>query len=128
MTNLTMQVVAAVVVAYDFSQFGMRIDVGGSSGTLLTAILRANPALRGVLFDLPHVAEEAKQRLAAGLAGRCAIRAGDFFAAVPPGGDAYLLKWIIHDWDDERAVTLLKHYHRVMTVRSKFLVIEAARA
>jgi hypothetical protein len=71
-------------------------------------------------------AEDAKKRLAAaGLAERCAIRAGDFFAAVPASGDAYLLKWIIHDWDDERAVTLLKNCHRAMAARGKLLVIEA---
>ncbi|NOT53608.1 MAG: methyltransferase, partial [Deltaproteobacteria bacterium] len=109
MTDYTMQVAAAIVAAYDFSQFGTLIDVGGGYGTLLTALLQANPALRGVLFDLPHVAEDAKRRIAeAGLAERCAITGGDFFATVPSGGDAYLLKWIIHDWDDERAVTLLK--------------------
>jgi hypothetical protein len=126
MTNYTMQVAPAILAAYDFSQFGMLVDVGGGYGTLLTAILTAHPALRGVLFDLPHVAEDAKKRLAAaGLAERCAITAGDFFAAVPASGDAYLLKWIIHDWDDERAVTLLKNCHQAMAARGKLLVIEA---
>lgn len=121
MRNYTMQVAAGIVAAYDFSQFGTLVDVGGGNGTLLTAVLQAHPTLCGVLFDLPHVAEEAKQRLAE----RCAIRGGDFFAAVPSGGDAYLLKWIIHDWDDERAVTLLKNCHRAMTAHGKLLVIEA---
>jgi O-methyltransferase domain len=126
MTNLTRQVTAAVVAAYDFSHFGTLVDVGGGAGTLLTGILRANPALRGVLFDLPHVAEDAQKRIAAaGLAERCAIQAGDFFPAVPQGGDAYLLRWIIHDWDDERAVTILKQCRRAMTARSKLLVVEA---
>ena len=126
MTNYTMQVAAAIIAAYDFSQFGTLVDVGGGYGTLLTAALQAHPTLRGVLFDLPHVAENAKQRLAAaGLAERCAIMGGDFFAAVPSAGDAYLLKWIIHDWDDERAVTLLKNCHQAMAAHGKLLVIEA---
>jgi hypothetical protein len=126
MTGYTTQVSAAVAAAYGFSQFGTLVDVGGGHGILLTTILQANPALRGVLFDLPHVAEDAKQRLAAaGLAERCTSIGGDFFAAVPQGGDAYLLKWIIHDWDEERAVTLLKNCHRAMAENGKLLLIEA---
>jgi len=126
MTGYTTQVSAAVLAAYDFSQFGTLLDVGGGHGILLTAILKANPALRGVLFDLPHVAEDAQKRMAmAGLAERCAIRAGDFFDAAPSGGDAYLLKWIIHDWDDERAVAILKNCHRAMVENGKLLLIEA---
>jgi len=126
MTGYTTQVAATVAAAYDFSQFGTLVDVGGGHGTLLRAILQANPALQGVLFDLPHVTEDAKKRIAAaGLTERCSIIGGDFFAAVPTGGDAYLLKWIIHDWDEERAVTLLKNCHRAMAARSKLLVIEA---
>ena len=75
---------------------------------------------------MPHVAEDAKKRIAAaGLTERCSIIGGDFFATVPTGGDAYLLKWILHDWDEERAVTLLKNCHRAMAARSKLLVIEA---
>jgi hypothetical protein len=125
-TGYTTQVAATVAAAYDFSQFGTLVDVGGGQGTLLRAILQANPTLHGVLFDLPHVTEDAKKRLAAaGLTERCSIIGGDFFTTVPTGGDAYLLKWIIHDWDEERAVTLLKNCHRAMGVRSKLLVIEA---
>lgn len=126
MTTYTTQVAATVVAAYDFSQFGTLVDVGGGYGTLLTAILQAHPAPRGVLFDLPHVVQAAQQRLAAaGLTERCAIQAGDFFEAVPSGGDAYLVKWIIHDWDDERSIVLLKNCHRAMTRHSKLLVVEA---
>jgi hypothetical protein len=126
MTGYTTRVAATVAAAYDFSQFGTLVDVGGGHGTLLRAILQANPALHGVLFDLPHVAEDAKKRIAAaGLTERCSIIGGDFFATVPTGGDAYLLKWIIHDWDEERAVTLLRNCHQAMAARSKLLVIEA---
>jgi hypothetical protein len=126
MTGYTTQVSTAIVAAYDFSQFGTIVDVGGGHGTLLTAILRANSALRGVLFDLPHVAEGAQKRLAAaGLAERCEVVAGDFFASVSNGGDVYLLKWIIHDWDEERSVAILKNCHRAMAEHSKLLLVEA---
>lgn len=126
MANRTAQATAAVVAAYDFGQFGTLVDVGGGSGLLLTDILLANPTLYGVLFDLPHVTADADQRITgAGLAERCHSVAGDFFQAVPPGGDAYLLKWIIHDWEDERAATILRRCRQAMTPSSKLLVIEA---
>jgi len=77
--------------------------VGGGQGAPLTAILKSNPALRGTLFDRPHVSEGARPLLeAAGLAARCEIAGGDFFDAVPAGRDVYTLKHVIHDWDDER--------------------------
>ena len=126
MADFTTQAAAAVMAAYDFGRFGTVVDVGGGSGALLTRLLAEHPTLRGVLFDVPHVAENAKQHLAAaGLSERCVTQAGDFFQAVPSGGDAYLLKWIIHDWDDERAVAILRQCHRAMTTRAKLLVIEA---
>ncbi len=126
MTGYTAQVSTAVVAAYDFSQFGTIVDVGGGYGTLITAILKANPTMKGVLFDLPHVAEDAKKRIeVAGLTGRCEVVAGDFFASVPSSGDAYLLKWIIHDWDEERAVAILNNCYRAMTENSKLLLVEA---
>jgi precorrin-6B methylase 2 len=126
MTDMTMQVAAAVVAAYDFTPFGTLVDVGGGSGSLLMTILRATPALRGVLFDVPHVVEEARKRItAAGLAERCRGEAGDFFQAVPQGGDAYLLKWIIHDWDDAQSVTILRNCHRAMAKDGRLLLVEA---
>jgi len=126
MTDMTLQVAAAVVAAYDFTQFGTLVDVGGGSGSLLMAILSANPVLRGLLFDVPHVVEEARKRImAAGLAERCRVEAGDFFQAVPPAGDAYLLKWIIHDWDDAQSVTILKNCHRAMAKNGRLLLVEA---
>ena len=126
MTGYTTQVSAAVAAAYDFSQFSTLVDVGGGHGILLTTILQANPALQGLLFDLPHVAEETRQRLtAAGVADRRTSVGGDFFTAALPRGDAYLLKWIIHDWDDERAITLLKNCHRAIPANGKLLLVEA---
>jgi SAM-dependent methyltransferase len=103
----------AIVKHYDFSRFRTVVDVGGGNGTLLAAILRAEPALRGIVFDSPDGVAEAQDTLrAAGVADRCEIRTGDFFAAVPEGGDLYLLKNILHDWDDERAARILANCRR----------------
>jgi orsellinic acid C2-O-methyltransferase len=125
MAEFTAFVATAVTAVYDFSGLGTIIDVGGGNGTLLAGILRATPSLRGVLFDLPHVAERAKKRLEAeGVSDRCAVAAGDFFAEVPPGGDAYVLKHVIHDWDDARALTILRNCRRAMDGRGKLLIVE----
>jgi hypothetical protein len=116
----------AILRGYDFSPFSKIVDVGGGDGSLIAGILKANPATQGVVFDLPHAIMRAQQRLeAAGLMNRCQAVAGDFFESVPAGGDAYVLKWIIHDWDDERAVTILKNCRRAMPQVAKLLLIEA---
>src|SRR5262245_59820586 len=99
MANFTAFVAVAVSAAYDFSWLHMLVDVGGGIGTLLAGILRATPSLRGILFDLTHVAERARARLASdGLADRCSVAGGDFFTDVLPRADAYVLKHVIHDW------------------------------
>jgi hypothetical protein len=106
---------AAILSGYDFSPFHKIVDVGGGDGGLIAGILKTNPTTQGVVFDLPHEIAHAQQRLeGAGLRNRCQAVAGDFFESVPGGGDAYMLKWIIHDWDDERAVTILRNYGRAM--------------
>ena len=114
-----------IVTAYDFSCFATIIDVGGSTGALLASILRAHPAARGILFDLPHVVAGAEHVLAeAGVAERCEIVGGSVFDSVPPGGDAYLLKYIIHDWYDERALVILRRCREAMAPRSVLLLVE----
>jgi len=116
---------SAVVAAYDFTPFGTVVDVGGGYGVLLTAILAAKPALRGILFDLPHAAEGAEQQIhAAGVRGRCEFVPGDFFEQVPAGADAYILKSVIHDWDDARSVAILRNIHRAMAPQGKLLLVE----
>jgi hypothetical protein len=117
---------AAMLDAYDFSSTRVLADVGGGNGSLLTAVLKRYPGLRGILFDLPGVAERARANLAsAGLSGRCEVVGGDFFASVIGGADAYLLRHIIHDWDDERAVRILKNVHRAMGDGGKLLLVES---
>lgn len=116
---------AALVAAYDFSPFGTVIDVGGGRGALIAGILRAYPGVRGVLFDLPHVAEGAEAVFAsAGVEDRASVIPGDFFAGVPTGGDAYILSMILHDWDDERATAILGSCHRAMGGRGTLLLVE----
>ena len=126
MADRSRQEAADVVAAYDFGAFGRLVDVGGGTGVLLGQILAAAPRLRGVLFDRPEVVEQARERLAAaGLAGRCEFVAGDFFASVPPGGDAYLLSRVVHDWDDGAARRILATCHRAMGDASRLLLVEA---
>jgi hypothetical protein len=119
------QTAAAVAAAYDFGGFGTLMDVGGGNGTLLIGILRANPKLRGVVFDQPHVAERARQNVKnEGLADRCEVAGGSFFERVPGGADAYLLKHVIHDWNDEQSKTILGRVREAMPARGKLLVVE----
>jgi SAM-dependent methyltransferase len=125
MTNLTAQVSGAVLAAYDFSDLRKIVDVGCGVGTFTTAILGAHPHLTGTLFDIPPVIEQARQVVgASGLAGRCDFVAGDFFQSVPSGGDAYVLKNIIHDWNDEKAITILRNCRQSMAADGRVLIVE----
>jgi len=126
MTEASRQIIAPVVAAYDFSSFGTVVDVGGGRGALLAAILAANPEVRGVLFDQPDVIAEAGQPLKeAGVGDRCELLAGSFFASVPPGGDAYLLSNIIHDWDDRSSERILTKVREVLPADGRVLLVEA---
>jgi hypothetical protein len=115
----------AVAAAYDFSPFSTIIDIGGGRATLMATILEQNPQTKGVVFDRPEVAEGAKKSLAsAGVSDRCEYIGGDFFVAVPSGGDAYILASVIHDWDDERSLAILKNCRRAMGGAAKLLLVE----
>jgi hypothetical protein len=125
MTSLSSGVVNAVVRSYDFSRIGVLLDVGGGEGALLAAILAANPSLRGILFDQPNVVRSVGALLErAGVADRCEVVGGSFFEAVPTGADAYLLKSVIHGWDDEAAIEILRVCRAAMDDRGKLLVVE----
>jgi len=116
---------AGLAAAYDFAPLGTVVDVGGGQGGLLAAVLRAHPHLRGVLFDQPQVVAGAAPVLrAAGVADRCEVVGGDFFAAVPAGGDAYLLSQILHDWDDARATALLRVLHQAARPGARVVAVE----
>jgi SAM-dependent methyltransferase len=124
MTEWTQQAAPAMVAAYDFSACTRVVDVGGGQGHLLIALLQAYPHLQGVLAELPYVATAAQARLeAAGLARRCEVVAGDFFDAMPGGGDVYILKNVIDSFEDDRTVRLLQNCHRAMAPQGKLLVV-----
>jgi hypothetical protein len=127
MTSFSASIIPAVLKAYDFSGIDVLVDVAGGHGEVLMSILQAHPRMRGVLFDVDHVIRGAVSRIEErGLAGRCEAVAGDFFAAVPGGGDAYLMKHIIHDWDDERAGKILGNIRSALqgTPEGKVLLLE----
>ena len=116
---------AAIVGAYDFSKFRRIVDVGGGHGLLLARILFANPRLCGVLYDLPAVVVDASAVRQEPISQRCEIIGGDFFKGVPAGADAYMLKGIIHDWNDEAALKILKNCRRAIHPDGRLLVVDA---
>jgi hypothetical protein len=126
MSSLTALATVAVVEGYDFSGINTLIDIAGGHGRLLTDIVEANPNIHGVLFDVPHVIEGARENVAKSKAAdRIEFLSGDFFVSVPAGGDAYLMKHIIHDWDDERAVTILQNIRKAMNPKGRVLLVES---
>lgn len=115
----------AIVRAYDFSRFATVVDVGGGRGALLAAILSQHPTQRGILFDQPHVVSAAAPLLTeAGVHSRCEIVGGDMFDTVPAGGDAYVLKAIVHDWDDPQAHAILTNCRAVMDPSATLILME----
>lgn len=115
----------AILNAYDFSDIGTLVDIGGGLGALLAAILNAYPSMRGVLYDQPQVIVDAQSRLAtAGVADRCETVSGNFFESVPMGANAYILKHILHDWDDEDCQRILDNCRRAIVNGGRLLVIE----
>jgi len=124
-SRMTGRIADAVVTAYDFSPFAYVVDVGGGSGVLLAAVLSRNPSCRGVLFDSPKAFDNTQKGLAiARYMDRCELVTGNFFETVPPGGEAYLLQLVLHDWDDERGGLILRNCHRAMPAGSKVLIVE----
>ena len=125
MTAGTRAANAALLERFDFGSFGTLVDVGGGQGALLAAVLGAHPSLRGVLFDLPQVVAGAQPLLAAaGVSDRCRVVAGSFFESVPEGGDAYVLKAIVHDWEDDDATRILESCRRAIRPDGTLLVVE----
>jgi len=126
MTMFSGMVIPAVLEVYDFSGIGTLVDVAGGHGRVLTSILQKYPSMRGVLFDLEHVLVGARPVIESlGLSDRCDTVSGDFFEAVPEGGDAYIMKHIIHDWDDERATTILKNIRAAMNRGGRVILLDS---
>lgn len=129
MSSFSTMATKAVAEAYDFSGINTLIDIAGGHGRLLAGVLEANPSMRGQLFDLPHVIDGAREAIAKTSVGdRVEFAGGDFFASVPSGGDGYIMKHIIHDWDDERALTILRNIKQAMNPGGRVLVVEAVIA
>ena len=125
MVQLTRHIAGAVAVSYDFSAFRTIVDVGGGFGALLPPILKANPELRGIVFDLPRCRDGARALAEkTGVAGRCEFVGGDFFTDSLPTADAYIIKSVIHDWDDERSVAILRTIRAAMGPEARLLVVE----
>jgi hypothetical protein len=125
MTSISRQFIQPVIEVYDFGESGTLADIGGGHGALLAAILERHRGLRGIVFDAPYVAEGAKSLIESrGLAPRCQIIGGDFFKGVPPA-DSYVMKSIIHDWDDAHSITILKNCATAMWGRDgKVILLE----
>jgi hypothetical protein len=115
----------AIIDAYDFSNIARLTDVGGGHGALMAEILGANPAMKGVVAELPAVVQDAREFIRTrGLETRCEVIECDFFKGIPPGSDAYLMSHILHDWNDEVCYTILKNCHKAMKPGSTLLVVE----
>ena len=126
MTAFSAMVIPAVLEAYDFGGIDTLVDVAGGHGQVLTSILQAYPSMKGVLGDLAHVIAGAEPRIRAlGLSGRCRTEVIDFFKAVPRGGDAYIMKHIIHDWDDEKSITILKNIQQAMNPGGRVILLDS---
>ncbi len=125
MTGLSAGAAKAIAHGYDFSGIGVLADVGGGQGELLAAVLAANPDLRGILFDQPHVVASAEALLKqSGVNDRCEVVGGSFFEAVPEGADAYLLKSVVHDWDDAAATEILRKCRKAAKNSGRLLLVE----
>lgn len=122
--SFTRHEAAALAAAFDFGAVRMVVDVGGGRGTLLAAVLDAHAHLRGVLFDLPHVAERARPALVERFGERVDAIGGDFFAEVTGGADAYLVKHVLHNWNDARAIAILRTVAGAMAPGGRILAIE----
>jgi ubiquinone/menaquinone biosynthesis C-methylase UbiE len=124
MTDISRSTAPAVVEAYDFSGIETLADIAGGHGLLLATIIKANPQMKGILFDVPSVIEGAHQMLKQeGVSDRIQTTSGDFFKAVPEA-DCYIMKHIIHDWDDEKSLKILQNINRAMKGKGRVLLVE----
>lgn len=126
-TSMVSRASASLLANYDFSSIAKVVEIGVAGGyaSTLISLLKANPNIKGVLMDFPPVVSGAKPLIeAAGLAERCELIAGNCVESVPSGGNAYILMFVVHNWDDERAIKILKNCHQVMAEEDKLLLVE----
>lgn len=126
MTNFSRMTVPCVLESYDFSGVGTLVDVAGGHGYLLGEVLKQYPSMKGILFEIEPVGAEARQKIAErGLSGRLDVVYGNFFESIAPGGDVYMMQHIIHDWADDKALTILGNVRRVLNGKGKLLVLDS---
>jgi O-methyltransferase domain/Dimerisation domain len=125
MANLSSMLAYAVLMAYDFAGISSIVDIGGGQGKLLEKILQFNPEMRGTVFDTSSTIQRSLEQLGnKARSRRCSYVTGNFFTSVPQGADAYLLCGVIHDWDDDRAVTILRNCRKAMNKNSRVLLVD----
>jgi O-methyltransferase domain len=125
MASFSAALLAPLMAAYDFGSFRRIADIGGGTGRLLADLLAAHRNARGVVFDLPNVVKGAPAILgASGVEARCEVVGGSFFVGLPSGADAYILRGILHDWDDDHAISILTNCRRAMTADAILLIVE----
>jgi ubiquinone/menaquinone biosynthesis C-methylase UbiE len=125
MTSRSRGELTAVLSAYDFSGISRIVDVGGGQGELISAILKANPAMQGVLFDQPTAIEGARRRVESeGVSDRCELVGGSFFESVPAGGDGYILQGVIHNWNDSDATVILRKCRQAIGDNGRLLIVD----
>jgi hypothetical protein len=125
MAGMSGAVLKAIIDAYDFKSYKTLVDIGGGNGALMYAILEASPESTGIIFDEPYIADHTIQLIPADMTHRCTTVGGNFFEAVPAGADLYMTKWVIHDWNDEESIKILKNIHKAMPTGSKLLIIDS---
>lgn len=125
MTDISKPDVPAIVEAYDFSEIETLVDIAGGQGKLLAGIIKANPTVKGILFDLPPVIEDARELIQQEeMEQKIEPKSGNFFKSIPGGADAYILKHIVHDWDDEHCLKILKNIRNAMNPDGRILICE----
>ena len=126
MTGIHGRETGEILKSYDFSEIKTLVDIGGGNGSNITSMLQQYPEMQGILFDLQHVVERAQPHIKqAGLSDRCELIGGNFFESVPEGVDAYFMRHIIHDWDDDKSLAILRNCHAAMPEQSKLLIVES---
>jgi hypothetical protein len=125
MTSFHFYETEAMLAAYDFAGISILADIGGGNGSLISAVLARYSEMKGILFDLAHVAGRAQANLrSAGLSERCTVITGSFFETIPAGADAYLFRHIIHDWTDEQSTKILGQCRKVIPTNGKLLIVD----
>ncbi|MGI9653340.1 methyltransferase [Chryseobacterium sp. RLHN22] len=125
MAGMSGAVLKTIIDTYDFSPYKTLVDIGGGNGAMMFAVLSATPGSTGIVFDEPYVIEQTAQHIPEDLKGRCTVFGGSFFEEVPAGADLYMTKWVIHDWNDDESIKILKNIQKAMPVGGKLLIIDS---